>query len=342
MTGVGYVGIVGRARTAAAYVRSHRRLAVGLQLAIVVATVAFCAWAVRDEWSKAAPLLENAQIGYVALAFAAVAVYYLVFILGWIRMLAAWGIYAPYRPVLQAEMVSMIAKYLPGGLWMPAARTVALRRSAGVTETPTVLASILVEAALSAISGVVVFVVSLAWVRGVDAPLLPLVLFAILCAVLLHPRIFRPIGNRLFRPFGAGAIDPLPFPLTISLLIFYCGTWLIGGIAVYFLLRSLGTDPGLRTIPFLAGVSAVSAIVSVLVIFVPSGLGVREASMYGLLLAITTPGPALGATLLNRLAITVVEVVLFGLGVVTWRSGRQKATRREQPARARPRRAGPS
>ena len=198
------------------------------------------------------------------------------------------------------------------------------------------------EAALSAISGVVVFVVSLAWVRGVDAPLLPLVLFAILCAVLLHPRIFRPIGNRLFRPFGAGAIDPLPFPLTISLLIFYCGTWLIGGIAVYFLLRSLGTDPGLRTIPFLAGVSAVSAIVSVLVIFVPSGLGVREASMYGLLLAITTPGPALGATLLNRLAITVVEVVLFGVGVVTWRSGRQKATRREQPARARPRRAGPS
>ena len=66
------------------------------------------------------------------------------------------------------------------------------------------------------------------------------------------------------------------------------------------------------------------AIVSVLVIFVPSGLGAREASMYGLLLAITTPGPALGATLLNRLAITIVEVVLFGVGVVTWKSGRRR------------------
>jgi hypothetical protein len=91
------------------------------------------------------------------------------------------------------------------------------------------------------------------------------------------------------------------------------------------MLRSLGTNPGLATIPFLAGVSAVGAIVSVLAIFVPSGLGAREASMYGLLLAITTPGPALGATLLNRLAITIVEVVLFGVGVVTWKSGRRRA-----------------
>ena len=105
------------------------------------------------------------------LALAAVAAYYLVFILGWIRILAAWGIPVPYRVALQAEMVSMLAKYLPGGVWTPAARTVALRRAAGVTDTPTVLTSIFVEAALSAISGVIVFVVSLAWVRGVDAPL---------------------------------------------------------------------------------------------------------------------------------------------------------------------------
>jgi glycosyltransferase 2 family protein len=322
-----YLWLVAHVRGGLAYLRAHKRLSLALQLVIVVATVAFCVWAVRKEWSKAAPLLEDARLGYVAIAFGVVAVYYLVFILGWIRMLGAWGIDAPYRPALQAEMVSMLAKYLPGGLWQPAARTVALRKSAGVTETPTVLASILVEAALSAISGVIVFVVSLAWVRGVDAPLLPLVLFALLCASLLHPRIFRPIGDRLLRPFGAGALDPLPFPLMLTLLLFYCATWVIGGFAVYFLFLSLGTNPGLSTVPFLGGVSAVGAIVSVLAIFVPSGLGAREASMYGLLLAITTPGPALGVTLLNRLAITVVEVVLFGVGVVTWRSGSRDATR---------------
>src|SRR5207245_11723334 len=108
--------------------------------------------------------------------------------------------------------------------------------------------------------------------------------------------------------------------LTILLLLFYCGTWLLGGVAVYFFLRSLGSDPGISTIPFLGGVSAVGAIVAVLAVFLPSGLGAREASMYGLLLAVTTRGPALGATVLNRLAITVVELLLFGVGLLTWRS----------------------
>ena len=60
------------------------------------------------------------------------------------------------------------------------------------------------------------------------------------------------------------------------LLLFYCGTWLIGGIAVYFFLRSLGSDPGISSIPFLGGVSAVGATVAVLAVFLPGGLGARE------------------------------------------------------------------
>jgi uncharacterized membrane protein YbhN (UPF0104 family) len=307
------------------FLRAHPLLTKGLQFALLALTVGFCVWAVRDEWSKAGPLLEHASPAYLALALATVAVYYLVFILGWIRILAAWGIDISYRVALSAEMVSMIAKYIPGAVWAPAARTVALRRAAGVTDTPKVLASVFVEAALAAISGVIVFVVSLAWVQGVDAPLLPLVAFGLVCALVLHPRIFRPLTNRLLQPFGGERIEPLPFQETLGLLLFYCGTWLIGGAAVYFMLRSVGAHPGLSTIPFLGGTSAVGAIVAVLAVFAPSGLGAREASMYALLLAITSEGPALGATLINRLAITVIELALFGAGVLTWRAIRARS-----------------
>ena len=41
--------------------------------------------------------------------------------------------------------------------------------------------------------------------------------------------------------------------------------------------------------------------------------------MYGLLIAVTSDSAALGATILNRLAITVVELALFGIGVIAWR-----------------------
>jgi uncharacterized membrane protein YbhN (UPF0104 family) len=321
---VGYSALIARAGAAIGFFRAHPRLTKALQLLLVVVTLGLCGWAVTDQWSKAGPRLAHAEPGYLALGFGVIALYYLVFILGWIRMLEAWGIRIPYIVALQAEMVSMLAKYLPGGVWTPAARAVALRRSANVTDTPTVLASILVEAGLSAISGVIVFVVSLAWVRGVNAPLPALIAFAVLVASLLHPRVFKPLMEKLLKPFGATSIVPLPFPVTIVLLLFYCLTWLVGGLALYFMLRSLGVDPGLATIPFLGGVSAVGAIVAVLAVFLPSGLGAREASMYGLLLAVTTSGPALGVTLLNRLAITVVEIALFGVGVASWRPRRRR------------------
>jgi uncharacterized membrane protein YbhN (UPF0104 family) len=98
------------------------------------------------------------------------------------------------------------------------------------------------------------------------------------------------------------------------LLLFYSGTWLIGGTALWLLLRSVGAHPGVSSIVFLGGVAAIGAIVAVLAVFAPSGLGPREASMYGLMLAITSQGAALSATLLNRVAITVVEVLLFVVG----------------------------
>jgi hypothetical protein len=61
----------------------------------------------------------------------------------------------------------------------------------------------------------------------------------------------------------------------------------------------------------------------VLVVFAPSGLGVREASMYGLLEIIVPSGAALAVTVLNRLAITIVEALLLGAGLLAARLSRR-------------------
>ena len=156
-----------------------KRVYVTLELIGLAILLAALAWALRDVWAEAAPLLRHADLGDVAIATAIVAVYYLVFVLGWMRILAAYGIRVPYRYALQAEMLSMLAKYIPGGVWTPTARVVALRRF-GVRDTPVVLASILLEAGLSALAGVGVFVVGLAIIGGGDVPLLPLAAFAVL------------------------------------------------------------------------------------------------------------------------------------------------------------------
>ena len=107
------------------------------------------------------------------------------------------------------------------------------------------------------------------------------------------------------------------------LLCFYAATWVLGGLALWLILRSVGAHPEAASIVFLGGTAAVGAIVAVLFVFAPSGLGVREASMYGLLLAVATPGQALGAVALNRLALTGVELLLLLVGGLLMRRGRR-------------------
>lgn len=222
----------------------------------------------------------------------------------------------------------MLAKYVPGTVWTPLARIVWLRRAAGEKRTSYVLSSILLEAGLSAVAGVLVFVAGLAFVPSVDAPLLPLAAFAVFVALLLHPRVFRSLARWVFGRFGAAEPPPLRWRTLLGLLLYYALTWLVGGAALWFLLRSVGAAPDPESIPYLGGTAAVGAIVAVLSVFAPSGLGVREASMYGLLLAVTVEGAALGATVLNRIAITLVEAVLLGAGVAAW--GRRRTAMASQ------------
>ena len=300
------------------WLQAHRWAVVAIQVTVLVVLFAFFWWAFRGAWQDAKPLLQEADLRYVFVSMLIVAAYYLLFAVAWQRMLAAWGLEIPYLVALQAEMASILAKYIPGTVWIPAARIAALRRF-GVRATPLVLASMLLEAGLSGLAGVLVFCLSLFSVGFADAPVLPLVLLGVIAAVGLHPRIFTPGIRRLLRPFGGEDLPPLPYSTLVGLLGYYCLTWLVGGTGVFFLMRSLGANPSIADIPYLGGVAAVSAIVAFLSLITPSGLGVREASMYGLLLAITTKGVALGVIVLNRLTITAVEGLLLLAGALVWR-----------------------
>jgi len=291
---------------------ARRWLVITLQVVFLVALGVFLAIELRSTWRGALPLLRHAHIPDLIAASAAVAAYYLVFVLGWQAILRQFGAPLPYLAALRAEMLSLLAKYIPGGVWTPAARVVAARRY-GITDTTLVLTSIALEAGLSAISGVLVLLFGLLLVGPVSATIWPVVLFGALLVVLVHPRVFARWSTKLVRIFGVDAPPPvLSLRATLALLAYYCATWVLGGVGFWFVIRSVA-DPPLRSIPFLGGVSAVGAIVAVLVVFAPSGLGVREASMYGLILAVAPSEAALGAVLLNRLVITVVEGVLLGV-----------------------------
>ena len=309
---------------------TRRHAWIAVQIAFVIAVLVFLGFAFRDAWAEAKPRLRDADVVDLAVATVLLGIYYCLFVVGWQWILRALEIRVGYAVALQAEMASMLAKYVPGGVWTPAARVVWLRKAGTNAPTPLVVSSILLEAGLSAISGVLVFVLGLAIIGGADAPLLPLAVFAAIVTPLLHPRVFGWLAVKVFRPFGGIELPPLRYPVLLGLLVFYAVSWLVGGAAFLFLVRAVGGTAGIETIPFLGGTAAVGAIVAVLSVIAPSGLGVREASMYALVLAVASSGVALGAVVLNRIAITVVEALLLLLGTALWR--RRRAEIQSAPA----------
>jgi len=215
---------VTRLSDVASWASRHRRLLGAVQLVVLAAFFISLGWALRHELHAAAHDLDNANLVLFALGCAALGAYYLVFVLGWMRILAEWGIQLSYPAALRAEMISMLAKYIPGGVWTPAARVVAARR-AGVTDAALVTSSMLLEAGLSAVAGVIVFVVALPFVDNVDAPLVPLVIFGGVLAILVQPRIFRPLAGKVLRRIGyTKELPDLRARTLTTLLAFYAGT----------------------------------------------------------------------------------------------------------------------
>src|SRR5579862_9280501 len=190
-----------RLRAVADFAAAHRRLLGAVQIGVLLVFFGALGWALRGSLHSAARDLSDANLVLFGLGCAALGAYYLVFVLGWMRILAEWGIELSYPAALRAEMLSMVAKYVPGGVWAPAARVVAARR-AGVNDAALVTSSMLLEAGLSAVAGLIVFVLSLAFVHNVDAPLAPLIVFGVVLTILVQPRVFRPLAHRVLQRFG--------------------------------------------------------------------------------------------------------------------------------------------
>src|SRR5919106_5742360 len=149
---------------------TRRRAWIAVQVIFVAAVLAFLGFALRDSWADAGPRLRDADLVDLAIATVLLAVYYCLFVVGWQWILRELRIRVSYSVALQAEMASMLAKYVPGGVWTPAARVVWLRKTGVQAATPLVVSSMLLEAGRSAISGVLVFAAGAPLPGGGAAP----------------------------------------------------------------------------------------------------------------------------------------------------------------------------
>jgi len=130
----------------------------------------------------------------------------------------------------------------------------------------------------------------------------------------LHPRVFYPCVNWLFRRTGQPPLETkLSFTALVALVVAASITWVFYGLAMYYVLLSV-TPLSLEAAPRCIAAFLFAQTVGFIALFAPAGIGVREGVLLVALRPLVGEGPAIVVAGLTRLWQTALELALAGVG----------------------------
>jgi hypothetical protein len=304
--------------------RSGRRRALGLAAGLLI--LAFLALGVASGWDRVTRYEWRLHPGAAAGGFAALLCVYLMGALGYVLILEQLaGRRVPRRRFVAVWARSILGRYVPGNVLMVASRLV-LGHEAGIARRVSFAASVY-EQALSlgaaALGGVILLA---AHGTGTVGPAGWLVAVVPLGLVVLHPRLFRPLTDRLLSRLGR---EPLVVLLSArqlaALFTWYAVMSVLLAFGVALIVRSAA--PGAGPVAYVGLAFLASFVVSMLAFVFPSGLGVREGAFALALSRYLPGGVAIAASTGIRLVLTLAELVFVAIAVLVERQRRRAHTR---------------
>ncbi|MEY4366803.1 MAG: hypothetical protein RLZ28_218 [Actinomycetota bacterium] len=222
-----------------------------------------------------------------------------------------------------------LGRYIPGGAaWIFG--KIYFASQIGVSKTKLAISSFL-EGALQ----IIVVLVSAAALLALDprasqfGPLWVWGLIAVCVVGLLA--VYPPIFNRVIK-FGylkarKKQLDDadLPNNKTIGLgILAFGGSALISGLSYFFIAKTLVPELSFGDLFYVVGTANLASALSMLAIFAPAGLGVRETIQLTTLLVIMNPAQAVAVTVFMRLWSIVLDLVFWLGSLAIQRSLRSK------------------
>ena len=294
---------------------SRRRLIARLlQVAIVVATVYFLGAYLVRSWDSIKDFDWTFDAGWLAASGVAFLIFYFAQAGFWWLLLRGCGARSAFWPAASVWGKSILARYLPGNVfmfvgraWMSHAQGLAVER---------VTAAMVYEQALGLCSALLAIAVLFPfWEYRPGLTALGLIAIPVLVA-LMHPRIFGPLAGRVLRLFRRPPLEvTLGFGAVLWILFLFTLDWLVAGTGAWLLARAT-TGLGADALPLVIVAYALAYVAGMIAFFIPSGIGVREAVLTASLSRRLPGGVALTWALLLRLWVTIVELVFVGLVVL--------------------------
>lgn len=286
----------------------------------------FVVRAVLRDRAEITDAVGRATLGWLVLALALASVAMVAAAAPWRRALQALGADLPGPQVLARYFLGEIGKYLPGGVW-PVLGRGELARRAGTARSAAYgsVALSLVTLYLAALF--VVLVGSPALFGDGDGPGALFVLLLLPLGLLgLHPRALGRALALVERVTRRSLTLPIPaWRTSLGLVVRYVPAWLGVGAATWAVARAL--DPG-APLPEVAVAAVLSWVVGFVLVPVPGGIGVREATFVA---AASSLGPGIAATVAvtARLLFVLVDAtgaVAGSVAIRRWRGAQDERT----------------
>ncbi|MEZ5177718.1 MAG: lysylphosphatidylglycerol synthase transmembrane domain-containing protein [Acidimicrobiales bacterium] len=271
----------------------------GLAVAFVVRTLV-------HEWPRVSDDLSNADLRFLALAFACAALGMTSIGWAWRSVMQVLGVDAPLSRVIPWYYVGELGKYVPGGIW-PVLGRGELARNGGV---PRSRAYASVAMSLGVLYLAAMFVAAAFLPFGLSggtgfSPWMLALLALPVGVVALHHEVLERVVRLVGRLTGR-TID-LPIPVwrdSLMLVARYVPTWLFIGTATWAVGRATTTDISYPRVMF---ATILSWVVGFLAVPVPSGAGIREAVLYAT--SGLTKSQSVFTAVTARMAFVLVDVL---------------------------------
>lgn len=236
---------------------------------------------------------------------------------GWIILLRSVtaGRSAPLRALLTAYIYAWAGRYVPGKLpfflgkvYLGRVLAHGLGPLTAATGVETILQPLVMTAlGASLVAGSLGLRAGNGWYVGLAV----VPAFAVLA---LHPKILTGLTNRVMGVLGRERLPPNVFPPFSAILAAsaaYAVAATLNGFGFHLLVLSI-VDAGWRDLALSIGAFCLAAVLGMLVVVAPAGLGARDGSLAGLMATTLTVEAATVAALAARIWSALVDVALVG------------------------------
>ncbi len=284
----------------------------GSQVVVLLFSAAVIARLLSGEWSAITESLAAIRLPPVVAAIPVIWFGMFAAAYTWRMVMAGMGYELTALESFRLFWLFQAASYIPGGVWHFIG--IAYWAEDAVPKRVTT-AGTAINAAANILVAVALFFAVAPFLLSMDAigAYLPLLLVVPIGMAALHPAVFYPILNRVLLWAGYDPVDRvLAYSDLLSVFAVKVGGRLLTGAGLYMIIAAVETVP-VTLIPAVAGLYAGAWAIGFLVIVMPGGLGVREATGTVFLSAVVAEPVAAVAVLLLRV-ITLPSEFLFAAG----------------------------